>query len=103
MTEDRLLQKLKRHEGKILRERNTPELTTEFSRRLVACLNGRENELEKEKRRDRPQEEGDLIERRIKEKKRLKRDRSDRVTGVTDTTSLKEKGEKRRERTEGIL
>ena len=75
MTEDRLLQKLKRHKGKIFRERNSPELTKEFSRRLVACLNEKENELEKERRQDRPQEEGDLIDRRIKEKERLKREK----------------------------
>ena len=75
MTADRLLQKLKRHEGKTFRERNSPELTKEFSRRLVACLNEKENELEKERRHDRPQEEGDLIDRRIKEKERLKREK----------------------------
>ena len=41
----------------------------------MACLNEKENELEKERRQDRPQEEGDLIDRRIKEKERLKREK----------------------------
>ena len=67
MAKEELLQRLRKRDcSRVFRDRRSTEFTTEFAKRLVACLDKKEDEVGEVRK----QEEGDLIEKRMKEKKR---------------------------------
>ena len=93
MAKDELLQRMRKRDcSRVFKDRRSTEFTTEFAKRLVACLDKKEDEVGEVRR----QEEGDLIEKRMKERKRsqMEKEEASSSGGQGDKSGRTKKGRK---------
>ena len=95
MAKEDLLQRLRKRDcSSVFKDSRSTEFTTEFAKRLVACLDKKEDEVDEV----RQQEEGDLIEKRMKEKKRSQMEKGASSSGSQgDRSGRTKKGRKEKE------